>query len=45
MKFWQKEKILTLDKLEINEEILEREITYMFANDGVLNIEVKDIEE
>ena len=40
-----KGKDFELDKLEINEEILEREITYMFANDGVLNIEVKDIEE
>lgn len=40
-----KGKDFELDKLEINEEILERETTYMFANDGVLNIEVKDIEE
>ena len=40
-----KGKDFELDKLEINEEILEKEITYMFANDGVLNIEVKDIEE
>lgn len=30
------------DRWEIDEEILEREISYMYAVDGVLNIEVID---
>ena len=33
------------DKSEINEDILGMEITYMYAVDGVLNIEVKGDEK
>lgn len=29
------------DRLDIDEEMLEREIAYMYAVDGVLNIEVE----
>lgn len=33
------------DYWDIDEDVLEKEITYMYVMDGVLNIEVEDIEE
>ena len=51
IKFWEDDSIdyitfakgddFECDKWDIDEEILERKISYMYAVDGVLNIEVE----